>query len=96
MECRQPMSQLWSRPCLLWLAVEWEIRLDERRELGVVAMELALAQVRAMALVVGRLRVVVRTQWVYLAMDCIGQCLNSDLLLPLFKKIYTNIILLKC
>ncbi len=108
MECRQPVSQLWSRPCLLWLAVEWEIRLDERRELGVVAMELALAQalecvlvmvlaqVRAMALVVGRLRVVVRTQWVYLAMDCIGQCLNSDLLLPLFKKIYTSIILLKC
>jgi hypothetical protein len=26
MEYRQPMSQLWSRPCLLSLVVEWEIQ----------------------------------------------------------------------
>ena len=94
MEYRQPMSQLWSRPCWLLLVVEWEIRLDEHRD---VVMELVraqvlecvpvmvLAQVRAMAPVVDRLRVVVRTQWVYLAMDCIDQYLNSVLLLRLFK-----------
>ena len=98
MEYRQPMSQLWSRPCLLLLVVEWENRLDERRDVVVMELVLAqvlecvlvmvLAQVWAMELVVGRLRVVARTQWVYLAMDCIDQCLNSDLLLPLLK-IYT-------
>jgi len=96
MECRQPMSQLWSRPCLLLLVVEWENRLDERRDVVVMELVLAqvlecvlvmvLAQVWAMELVVGRLRVVVRTQWVYLAMDCIDQCLNSDLLLPSLDK----------
>jgi len=96
MECRQPMSQLWSRPCLLLLVVEWENRLDERRDVVVMELVLAqvlecvlvmvLAQVWAMELVVGRLRVVARTQWVYLAMDCIDQCLNSVLLLRSLDK----------
>ena len=53
MEFRQPMSQLWSRPCLLWLVVEWEIQ--RVHQLLVMAtgevMDLEVAQVEEQVVV---------------------------------------------